>query len=161
MSVTVTIPEGFEYVGASLFLTAVLLQGLSSTVGRYRKLAKIEYPQMYAEKKEMEESREALLFNCAQHDADIGHGQQALIIMRLNMTIISGLRFPIPSAIACAFWCLSRVSYAHGYLTGNPKKRGTILYYAGEVALGGLFLSSGYVAAGWVFPGLLGLARRS
>ncbi|KAH9484591.1 Microsomal glutathione S-transferase 3 [Psilocybe cubensis] len=119
MSVTVTIPEDFKYVGASLFLTAVLLQGLASTVGRYRKLAKIEYPQMYAEKKEMEESREALLFNCAQR---AHHNAIEYVHIAYVTTIISGLRFPIPSAIACAFWCVSRVSYARGYLTGDPKK---------------------------------------
>lgn len=37
-------------------------------------------------------------------------------------TLISGLKYPILAASACALWSLTRIPYTLGYITGDPKK---------------------------------------
>ncbi|KDR69219.1 hypothetical protein GALMADRAFT_272087 [Galerina marginata CBS 339.88] len=151
MSVTVTIPEGFQYVGGALLVTAVTLQGLSHKVSKYRKLSGIEYPQMYAEKSEAEKSRDALVFNCAQR----AHQNTLEQIPTLFVAaVISGLKYPIPTAIATMVWNLSRISYARGYLTGDPKKRGGPVHFLGALGGVGLLVSSFVAIGGWILNSL-------
>lgn len=54
------------YVGAALLSSAFLVAGQITIVGLRRKAAGIKYPQLYAEKAEVDKSIHALRFNCAQ-----------------------------------------------------------------------------------------------
>lgn len=47
-------------------------------------------------------------------------------IHTMDSAIISGLRFPVPTALATTFWTLSRVSYTRGYISGNPNKASAV-----------------------------------
>ena len=64
--------------------------------------------------------------------------------MTLAGMLISGLRFPVASAVAGAIWTVSRISYAIGY-TRADMKDGKGRYSGG---IGGLFWASqlAYVA---------------
>ncbi|PPQ96358.1 hypothetical protein CVT26_005045, partial [Gymnopilus dilepis] len=139
MSFTVTLPEGFQYVGAALLSTVPLLLFQNRTVSVNRKKAKIEYPQMYAEKAQAESSRDAYIFNCAQR----AHQNTLENIPILYPTaLVSGLLYPIPTAIATALWTVGRISYTFGYVSGEPKKRGSILYIVSQVGQLGMLLAS-------------------
>ncbi|KDR69220.1 hypothetical protein GALMADRAFT_256059 [Galerina marginata CBS 339.88] len=151
MSITVTIPEGLQYVGGALLVTAVIIQGLSATVNKYRKRAGIPYPQMYADKEETKSSRDALLFNCAQRAHQNTLEQFPTLLVA---AVISGLKYPIPAAIATMVWNLSRISYARGYLTGDPKKRGGPGYFLGALGGVGLLASSFFAIGGWILNSL-------
>ncbi|TFK36911.1 hypothetical protein BDQ12DRAFT_686077 [Crucibulum laeve] len=151
MSLAVAIPEGYQYVGAALLSTAWLLLGQGVVVSRFRGRAGVQYPQLYAEKSEADSKKEAYLFNCAQRAHQNTLENIPIIFIT---TIISGLKFPVLSAAACAYWTLARISYTRGYVTGDPKKRGTTLYRLSYIGLLGLILNSTYVAGGWVLAGI-------
>ncbi|KXN88731.1 Microsomal glutathione S-transferase 3 [Leucoagaricus sp. SymC.cos] len=125
--------DSFRYVGAALVSTVWVLMGQGFAVSRYRKRAKIDYPQPYAEDAQVKANRDALLFNCAQR-AHANTLENIPIIWAT--TVIVGLHMPVLAASVCGLWSLSRISYTFGYLTGDPKKRSTPLYGAG--ALGSL-----------------------
>ncbi|KAF8898956.1 hypothetical protein BD779DRAFT_1486393 [Infundibulicybe gibba] len=110
---TITIPQGYGYVAGGILTTVPVLMIQSIIVHKYRDAAGIRYPQLYAEKTEAEASPAAAAFNRAQraHQNTLEN-----IPMIYVMTILSGLKYPIPSAIACAFWALSRIAYTRGYL---------------------------------------------
>ncbi|KAF8807782.1 membrane-associated proteins in eicosanoid and glutathione metabolism [Phlegmacium glaucopus] len=150
MSVTLTLPNNYQYVGAALFSTVALLFGQGMVVGRYRKRAGIKYPQMYAEKAEAEASKDALLFNCAQRAHQNTLENIPLVFV---VTTITGLQFPVYAASACALWTLSRISYTRGYVTGDPNKRGTVMYLVGSISMLTQFLFSAYTVGGWLYAG--------
>lgn len=145
------LPQGFGYVGAGLLSTVVLLVGQSITVGRYRKRAGIKYPQLYAEQAQVEASNDALLFNCAQRTH-----QNALenIPIVYVLTFLTSIKYPIIAGSFCGFWSLSRASYTRGYLTGDPSKRGTLLYRLGAYSMLGLLGCSVYVVGDLIAAGL-------
>ncbi|KDR69218.1 hypothetical protein GALMADRAFT_256057 [Galerina marginata CBS 339.88] len=151
MSVTVTIPEGLQYVAGAVLFTVVVIQGLSQTVSRYRKHAGIPYPQMYAEKAEVEKSRDALLFNCAQR---AHQNMLEQIPLFYATTVISGLKYPIPTAAAAVVWNISRITYARGYLTGDPNNRTSLVYHCGTLCIAGIVVSAFVATGGWILSGL-------
>ncbi|KAF8632985.1 hypothetical protein AX15_001582 [Amanita polypyramis BW_CC] len=148
---TITIPQGYEYVGATLLSTTWLLLYQITTVSKLRKSAGIQYPQLYAEKAQAETSIEAMKFNCAQraHQNTLEN-----IPIILTTSLIAGLKAPVFTAAACALWTLGRISYTRGYATGDPGKRGTLLYRLSYVGLAGLLLTSAYTAGEWVVAGI-------
>ncbi|KAF9562683.1 membrane-associated proteins in eicosanoid and glutathione metabolism [Agrocybe pediades] len=149
--VTVSIPQGYQYVGASLMSTVFVVLGQYIGVSRYRKRAGIEYPQMYAEKAEMEKSPEAFKFNCAQR----AHQQTLEVLPLLTLpALISGLKYPIPTAIAVATWSVSRIFFTRGYISGGPKKRGGIMSGLGSLAMVGLILTAAYTSGTWALGGI-------
>ncbi|KAF8973040.1 hypothetical protein BDZ97DRAFT_1778961 [Flammula alnicola] len=97
-------------------------------VNKYRKRANISYPQVYADKTQLEGSKDAHLFNCAQraHQNTLEYIPIVYVV-----TILGGISFPVFSASACTIWTLSRISYTRGYITGDPQKvrnlRGSLL----------------------------------
>ncbi|KAF9477514.1 membrane-associated proteins in eicosanoid and glutathione metabolism [Pholiota conissans] len=151
MSTTVTLPEGFHYLAPAFVSTIFLLYGQNITVSQYRKRAGIAYPQMYAEKKQAEDSKDAHLFNCAQraHQNTLEN-----IPIVYTATLVAGLKYPVFAAASLAFWSLSRVSYTRGYITGDPKKRGSILYIAGAVASLGVIGLATFISGSWLYEGL-------
>jgi len=93
-------------------------------VSKHRKAAKVEYPQLYAEKEETEKSFEAKKFNCAQR----AH-QNTLEVMPIVFfcTLFSGLKYPIPAAAIGSTWIFGRVLYTISYSRGIAKGRRAFL----------------------------------
>ncbi|KAF8202994.1 hypothetical protein BJ912DRAFT_336381 [Pholiota molesta] len=151
MSTTLTLPDGFQYLAPAFVSTIFLLFGQNIVVGRHRRRAGIPYPQMYAEKKEAEDKKEAHLFNCAQraHQNTLEN-----IPIVYTATLVAATKFPVFAASALGFWSLSRVSYTRGYITGDPKKRGTIIYYGGILAMLSLILTSTYISGATLYEGI-------
>ncbi|KAF8641250.1 hypothetical protein AX17_000884 [Amanita inopinata Kibby_2008] len=148
---TVIIPEGYQYVGAALLSTTWLLFYQVRIVSKLRRSSGIQYPQLYAEKAEAEASTEVMKFNCAQR-AHQGTLENIPIIF--TTTLIAGLKAPIFAASACVLWTLGRVTFTRGYVTGDPKKRGTTLYKLSYFGLAGLLLTSTYTAGEWLVSGI-------
>ncbi|KAF5323449.1 hypothetical protein D9611_005715 [Ephemerocybe angulata] len=147
----IVVPQGFGYVGAALVATVFLLAGQSQVVSAKRKAAKIQYPQMYATPAQEKESREALIFNCAQR----AHQNTLENIPAVYVTtIVSGLKYPVFSAAVCAGFVVSRIFYTRGYISGDPKKRVNAAYGLATVGLIANLLASTYVAYGWVADNL-------
>ncbi|KAJ8082020.1 hypothetical protein PM082_007866 [Marasmius tenuissimus] len=120
MAVIVQVPEGLPLVGASLMSTVILLYYQTFVVSKARKAAKIQYPQLYAEKAQEDASIDAKRFNCAQR----AH-QNTLesIPMVYLTTAIASIQHPKLAAGLLASWSFFRVLYTRGYATGDPKKR--------------------------------------
>jgi len=116
----IVLPAEYGYVGAAIVAITWLTLWQATNVAFARRLAKIEYPQMYAEKAEAKASPDAHRFNCAQR----AH-QNTLesVTSIVSTTAFMGLVYPRVAAGACAAWILSRVIYAVGYSTGDPKNR--------------------------------------
>lgn len=151
MSTTITLPEGFTYVGAALVSTCWVLVYQVAQVGRHRKRAGIAYPQLYAEKAEAQASKDAHLFNCAQRAHQ--NTLENLPVVYLT-TLVAGIKYPIFAASACAIWSLSRIAYTRGYLTGDPKKRSSIVSTPGTLALLAQLAAATFTAGGWLYAGL-------
>jgi len=141
MSTTVTIPQGFQYVGASILSTVFVLVGQILTVSKMRKRSGIKYPQLYAEKAEVAASKDALIFNCAQRAHQ--NTLETLPIIYVT-TILTGLKYPILAASACGMWSVSRIAYTRGYVSGDPNRRTGVVYKFGSISMIVLFLSSVY-----------------
>lgn len=143
----ITVPDGYQYVCAALLSTTCVLAYQVFLVMKYRQRARIQYPQPYAEKSEAEANPEAKKFNCAQR---AHHNTLENLPMIYIPTLITGLKYPLFAAAACTLWSLSRISYTHGYITGNPDKRLTLLYRVGPIGVLGSLLVSSYMASEWV-----------
>ncbi|OJT04476.1 hypothetical protein TRAPUB_4746 [Trametes pubescens] len=64
----IVLPKEFAYPAAAVVSTFYLLLWQSIRVGGARKRAGIAYPQVYAEKAEAAEKKEAHVFNCTQRE---------------------------------------------------------------------------------------------
>ncbi|PFH54853.1 hypothetical protein AMATHDRAFT_38086 [Amanita thiersii Skay4041] len=137
----ITLPEGYQYVGAALLSTTWVLLYQTRLVGKFRKASGIRYPQLYAEKNEVEASVEALKFNCAQR---AHHNTLEQLPLVLITTLIMGVKAPLVAAAACASWSLNRISYTRGYTTGDPTKRITFLTKLTSIGSIALLLGSTY-----------------
>lgn len=60
-------------------------------------------------------------------------------------TLITGVKYPIFAACACAAWAISRISYTRGYITGDPKKARTLFTFFSSEKL----MISVPISAGW------------
>ncbi|EWG47160.1 glutathione S-transferase [Fusarium verticillioides 7600] len=120
MSLVLELPAGYGFVlvaATSTFFINTLHALLTS---KARKRSGIKYPVAYASNELAEKDAEAFKFNCAQRShANFTENQ----ISFLGALLISGLRFPVASAVLGAGWAFSRVFYAIGYSAGGPKGR--------------------------------------
>ncbi|KDQ63337.1 hypothetical protein JAAARDRAFT_29357 [Jaapia argillacea MUCL 33604] len=147
----ITIPRGFSYVAAATVSTSYLLFWQSKRVVRARRAAKIEYPQLYAEKSECETNEHAKKFNCVQRAHQNTLENMPMVLVN---TLIMGLKFPVAAASICGLWTLTRVMYTLGYSTGDPQKR---FAYGGTGALYtqvGLILGSTWAVVEFIYAGL-------
>lgn len=141
MSTVITLPDNYGYVVLAAISTGFLTVLQTSLVSKARKKAKIAYPQLYAEKAEMQKDFEAMKFNCAQR----AHGNTLENLPHvLFFTTFLGLRYPTLAASLGATWSATRVLYTWGYVTGDPKKRVTRGGVISSLAYLGLLLSSTY-----------------
>ncbi|KAH6916928.1 hypothetical protein BKA70DRAFT_1381995 [Coprinopsis sp. MPI-PUGE-AT-0042] len=147
VSVASLVPDGFAYVGASLLSTVFLLLGQGFVVSAKRSKAKVDYPNAYADSAVAASNMDALIFNCAQraHQNTLEN-----IPMVYVTTIITGLKYPIPAAAACAAWVVSRIFYTRGYISGNPKKRVSPFYFVGTLSMLASLLTATYTAGSWI-----------
>ncbi|OJA16158.1 hypothetical protein AZE42_00020 [Rhizopogon vesiculosus] len=143
-----SLPVGYGYIPASLMSIGWVLMWQTFMVGRYRKRAGINYPQMYAEKAEAEGSEAALRFNCMQRAHQNTLESVPLVFLS---TVVAGLKYPVLAAALCATYSAARIIYTVGYKTGQPKRR-TFGSLFGSVSTLGLFGSATY-AAYQLFPG--------
>ncbi|KZO98071.1 membrane-associated proteins in eicosanoid and glutathione metabolism [Calocera viscosa TUFC12733] len=120
MPLTLVLPDNYGWVGLAAASTVWLVTYQTVNVSAARKAAGVKYPQLYAEKAEVEKSHEAMKFNCAQR----AHANtlETLPLM-LAGTLFAGLYYPIPAAASCAIWVFGRIMYTINYSTGIPSKR--------------------------------------
>jgi len=120
MVFNIAVPDRYPYVLLVAVSTSYLTAWQTYLVGRARKAAKVDYPQVYAEKAEALANKDAQKFNCAQR----AH-QNTLEFMPATVIslLVAGLRHPEISAGLGAAWLFGRVLYTQGYITGDPKKR--------------------------------------
>ena len=120
------LPE-FGYVVFTAIGSIFMLMYFGIKVGQARKLYGVEYPTMYDEKQK--------IFNCYQraHLNTLENYPQFLILLFLG-----GLKHPLLCSAAGVIWIIGRILYAHGYYSGDPKKRlrGAIAYVGYFILIG-------------------------
>lgn len=107
------LPEGYGYVVlVGCVGNTFVNMWMAINVGRARKRLGVEYPDMYSST-----SKE---FNCIQraHQNTL-EGQGTF----LSMLFIGGLQYPKITAAVGTLYLASRVAFALGYYTGEPKNR--------------------------------------
>jgi glutathione S-transferase len=87
-------------------------------VGAARKKYGIKYPTMHAVSSK--EGDDAHMFNCAQRVH--GNALESLPAL-LALSIAGGLKHPVACACAGLLWCVARVQWANGYISGDPTRR--------------------------------------
>ncbi|KAI9475900.1 MAG: hypothetical protein EXX96DRAFT_575078 [Benjaminiella poitrasii] len=118
--VALVVPSEYGYVLGTAVASALYLFSLGVKVGGARRAAKVPYPYVYAEKNEAEKDPKKNIFNCTQR----AH-QNTLELFPIYSTLllVGGLKYPMLSSGAGAFFILGRIIYANGYATGDPAKR--------------------------------------
>ncbi|KAI0756330.1 membrane-associated proteins in eicosanoid and glutathione metabolism [Daedaleopsis nitida] len=140
MSSGIVLPKEFVYPASAVVATFYLLFWQTMRVGRARRSAKIDYPQVYAENAEVAANHAAKVFNCTQRAHQ--NTLEALPVM-ISGTLITGLTYPIVAASLCGGWVFARILYTIGYSTGDPKKRNMLgSNYIGLLCMLGLMGSS-------------------
>lgn len=117
MALTLQVPQEYGYVLLSATASTIVGVWHNTFVGRYRRASKVPLPNAYASHAEAKEDRAKLAFNCAQrsHANFLEHQPQFLTAL-----LIAGLRYPVVSAGMGFAWCIARVMYAFGYVSGVP-----------------------------------------
>ncbi|EGN95831.1 hypothetical protein SERLA73DRAFT_187059 [Serpula lacrymans var. lacrymans S7.3] len=140
---SIVLPQGFGMVGLAVLSTTWVLTWQTTLVNKYRKRSGIEYPQLYAERAQVEASQDALLFNCMQR----AHANTLEVIPIIAITtLVAGVKHPYLAATGCGLWVLSRIPYTLGYTTGDPIKRTRRGGIVGPVMMGCLLVGSAYTA---------------
>ncbi|KXN90850.1 Microsomal glutathione S-transferase 3, partial [Leucoagaricus sp. SymC.cos] len=109
----------YHYVVASLSLPALICWWQVMVVLKWRRRAKVVYPQLYADKAQVDANKDAHIFNCAQRAHQNTLEGLPLIVLS---TAITGLEYPLIAAGICTFWSLARIPYTLGYITGDPER---------------------------------------
>ncbi|KAI6783190.1 MAPEG family protein [Emericellopsis cladophorae] len=114
MPFTLQLPD--EY--GSTFLLNTYHFYLTSTS---RRASGVAYPAPYASDEQIAKNPKAFTFNCAQRaHANFIENQPSF----LGALAISGLRFPMASAVLGATWAFGRLAYVIGYTSSaGPKGR--------------------------------------
>ncbi|THH07962.1 hypothetical protein EW145_g3031 [Phellinidium pouzarii] len=136
---SIQVPEGYSYAIAAASSTILLNFWQSIRVNTARKQAGIAYPQLYAEKAEVQASKSALIFNCTQR----AH-QNTLETTPHNILaiLVTGLTYPCVAAGLGAVWVFGRVLYTIGYSTGEPSKRNSRGGFLSSLGSLGLMLAT-------------------
>ncbi|KAL7412974.1 hypothetical protein BDY24DRAFT_340921, partial [Mrakia frigida] len=114
------LPTHYGFVAFGGALTFLLHAYQTHTVSQARKVAKIKYPQFYAEKAQMDANPDAVRFNSLQR----AHGNTLESMPQLLFgATFSGVRFPITTGALLAIWVLGRFLFTIGYASGGAEKR--------------------------------------
>ncbi|KAG2154628.1 hypothetical protein DEU56DRAFT_769474 [Suillus clintonianus] len=143
-----SLPEGYGYIPSSLMTIGWVLFWQSILVGKYRKRAGIEYPQLYAEKAEVKDSNAALRFNCVQRAHQNTLESAPLVFVS---TVVAGLKYPALAAAMCVAYSFARIFYTVGYKSGQPKRR-LYGYYVSSLSVLGLLSTATYAAYQFLPP---------
>lgn len=120
-SLVLEIPKEYGYVLAVASATGFVNLLHFFTTAKYRKASGVAYPAPYATEEQCKNNAMAVKFNCAQR-AHSNFGEN--IISFLPALAISGLTYPVASAVLGATWVFGRVVYVMGYTSAGPKGRG-------------------------------------
>mmetsp|Transcript_9293 Transcript_9293/g.19157 ORF Transcript_9293/g.19157 Transcript_9293/m.19157 type:complete len:189 (+) Transcript_9293:37-603(+) len=101
------------FTGAASF---VLVQWQAVQVALARRKYDVQYPKMYEDVEDGEES----IFNCYQRAHQNTLESYPAFCM---MLIFGGLAYPVLASAAGGIWIAGRVVYSQGYYTGDPEKR--------------------------------------
>ncbi|KAJ4983316.1 MAPEG family protein [Stagonosporopsis vannaccii] len=124
------IPAEYGYVLGAIVSTFFVNTWHGGHVGAFRKAAKIPYPFEYASYEQVQTaspaSKKAMLaFNSAQRaHQNFGENHPTVI----GTLLISGLRWPVATAVLGAVWSVNRIVYAIGY-TNSGGEGGKGRYY--------------------------------
>ncbi|MCJ1267910.1 hypothetical protein MMC22_007796 [Lobaria immixta] len=116
MSYTLTVPIEYGYVVMTAALSTFLGTWHGLQTAKFRKAAKVRYPNAYSTDSEAKEDKAKYLFNCAQraHTNFMEHQPGFLASL-----LLAGLSYPIASAAMGLAWCVGRVTYGLGYTNKN------------------------------------------
>jgi len=129
---SIVIPERYPLVIATATGTVALNIYQYLNVRSHRKASGIKYPQLYAEKAEVDKNPLALKYNCAQRAHQNTLENLTHVIM---MSFISGLKFPIVTSGLLGAWILGRYLWTVEYSTGDPNNRTGIIHKSGIFGL--------------------------
>ncbi|KAG2145462.1 uncharacterized protein EDB93DRAFT_1151170 [Suillus bovinus] len=117
---TLVLPDGYQYVAASLLSASWVIIWQIIRIGPARRAAGIPYPQLYAENAQLKENPAALRYNCVQ---------------RCHQNTLENIPLIMISRV------LARIAYTIGYSTGVPEKRAAGSA-SGSLALMGLLAAA-------------------
>lgn len=143
MAITLPTEYGYVLFAASTTFFVNTLHGMLTS--KARKASGIKYPTSYASAELAEKDHNAYLFNCAQR----AHNNfTENLTPFLGALLISGLKYPVPSAVMGFVWSAARVVFAVGYTSKGPQGRlmGSIL---GSLTDAILKLTAAYTALGY------------
>ncbi len=112
----ITIDKDFAWVVLVIGLSHFMNFYLTYLVVKARKQYGVEYPTLYLPP----EHKDAFNYNSAQraHQNTLEMWSSVQVMM-----IITGLAYPIVSAVLGAVWVLGRFIYGFSYSSGGPEKR--------------------------------------
>ncbi|KAI9679608.1 MAG: hypothetical protein M1829_001570 [Trizodia sp. TS-e1964] len=113
---TITLSSDYGYVLLAASATMIVNTWHGSNTGKFRRRAKIAYPNCYATPEEAASSLDAYRFNCAQR----AHAQMLENYPSvLAALFIGGIGAPKVAAAVGAAWAVNRVVYTLGYQSGK------------------------------------------
>ncbi|KAF4121781.1 glutathione S-transferase [Geosmithia morbida] len=135
MALTIVVPDEYGHVLVAIACTFFVNIYHGFVTGHHRKASGVLYPNAYASDELAKKDPKVYKFNCAQrcHSNFLEN-----YVSVLPALLISGLRFPITSAILGVIWCVGRVIYTMGYTSDSgPKGRltGGGISHIGDVGL--------------------------
>lgn len=107
-----SLPSDYGWVVLVFIASIFVVQWMGFQVGRARRKFGIKYPTMYSDKEP--------LFNCIQraHQNTL-EGYTVFVVLLL----LGGIQYPRFCAACGVVYIISRIVYAKGYYTGEPKNR--------------------------------------
>ncbi|KAJ2981090.1 hypothetical protein NQ176_g2238 [Zarea fungicola] len=129
MPITIEVPDQYSYVLAAATSTFFLNTIHMMRTSKFRKIAKIPYPESYATSEEVSKNPSAAKFNCAQR-AHANYTEN--LTPFLGALIIAGIQHPVPAAILGVVWSFSRLLYLLGY-TSDAGPKGRVTGFTGSV----------------------------
>ncbi|CAH1800256.1 unnamed protein product [Owenia fusiformis] len=108
----IEISPDFGWVIMVFIASQFVLMWMGIKVGSARKKYDVKYPKMYSDTSDM--------FNCIQraHQNTLENYTVFIVLM-----LIAGVVYPRLAAVCGAVYVVSRIVYAQGYYTGDPKNR--------------------------------------